>query len=401
MLIQQPDIQLTYCTNIHPSKSLEECLLNVGNYGGYLKEKLAKQKPFGIGLRLSNAEVEDLLQNDRLKFFKEILAEKNLYVFTMNGFPYGNFHHQPVKDQVHYPDWQSRDRVNYTLNLVNTLAQLLPYEEGSISTSPLTYKSWIKPKDTIFWDSVSQNLIEIVHHCALVRQKTGKWIHIDIESEPDGMLQKTEEVIYFFENHLLRKGINILAKKAGIEKKQAEQWIREHIQVCYDICHAAVMYEKPETLIQSYEQAGIGIGKMQISAALKVIFDKNPADNSQKISLLEDFAESVYLHQVCERKNQLTTQYPDLPDALAKKDNIANREWRIHFHVPIFIESYQSFFSTQQDIVQALNLFKSKPFTRHLEIETYTWSVLPTALKVDLARSIHREYTWVLEALNF
>jgi hypothetical protein len=47
-----------------------------------------------------------------------------------------------------------------------------------------------------------------------------------------------------------------------------------------------------------------------------------------------------------------------------------------------------------------IELAARNAFTHHLEIETYTWDVLPPGLKIDLTDSIAREYDWVLGVLH-
>ena len=74
--------------------------------------------------------------------------------------------------------------------------------------------------------------------------------------------------------------------------------------------------------------------------------------------------------------------------------------WRIHFHVPLFMRDYDGLGSTQHDVATVLRAAVSQRFTRHLEIETYTWVVLPPGLKTDVTTSIAREYQWVLGALS-
>ena len=175
----------------------------------------------------------------------------------------------------------------------------------------------------------------------------------------------------------------------------------EHIRVCYDTCHFAVEYEDPASVFQRFQAAGIKIGKIQISAAVRVNFPKDSQKRSQIIERLHPFAESTYLHQVIERRVDGTLHhYPDLITALPHlEERIDAREWRIHFHVPIFIRDYQVLQSTQDDIVTVLDLLQENNACQHLEIETYTWDVLPSAMKMDLLASIEREYEWVMTTI--
>ncbi|HEX8609359.1 MAG TPA: xylose isomerase, partial [Pedobacter sp.] len=76
------------------------------------------------------------------------------------------------------------------------------------------------------------------------------------------------------------------------------------------------------------------------------------------------------------------------------------QQWRAHFHVPISIQEIGLLESTQSDIVEVLALQKANPFTNHLEVETYTWEVLPEQLKFPITQSISKELQWVIDQLN-
>ncbi|MBC5991263.1 metabolite traffic protein EboE [Pontibacter cellulosilyticus] len=397
---------LTYCTNIHPGETWKEVFLSLKQYLPPLKKDLSPDKPFGIGLRLSNLASKELLEGSNLQEFKVWLSEENLYVFTMNGFPYGGFHHQEVKDDVHKPDWTTEDRVKYTIRLANILAELLPSGmEGGISTSPLSYKPWLLDADETKMNSVytscTQHLLQVVEALLEIKQRIGKQIHIDIEPEPDGLLENSDEVISYYDKWLLPRGIKRLQKSEGFDDSQAREAIYQHLQLCYDVCHFALAYEKPSEAFAKLKQAGIKIGKIQLSAALKT---KLPEDVETRGELAESFAtlaESTYLHQVVERSDDgELTQYPDLTFALQhiRKPNAV--EWRTHFHVPLFTEQYNGLQSTQEDVTQVLQLLRKEQITQHLEVETYTWEVLPEEIKTDLPESIKREMQWVLQSIN-
>jgi len=141
---------LTYCTNIHPGKDWELTFTQLQTHVPTIKAKLAPTVPFGLGLRLSNLASEELDAGENLKHFKHWLQDNDIYVFTMNGFPYGNFHNESVKDKVHAPDWTTKERVVYTKRLFRQLAYLLPEGiSGGISTSPISYKHWYPDKKAI------------------------------------------------------------------------------------------------------------------------------------------------------------------------------------------------------------------------------------------------------------
>lgn len=395
------NFHLTYCTNIHPGEAWSEVFANLEQYVTELKPRLAPEKPFGIGLRLANVAARELLEGDTLTQFQAWLNQQELYVFTLNGFPYGSFHHQVVKDKVYAPDWSKQERLEYTLRLVKILAVLLPEGmDGGISTLPLSYKPWLTG-DKAIRESVLRNgsihLASLVAEMARIRQETGKLLHIDLEPEPDGLIENATEVINFFKNWLLPLGGNYLAECLGISQESAEAQLLDHVRVCYDTCHFAVEYEDPASVFARFQAANIQIGKIQLSAAVRVNLPENAEKRSMIVERLRPFAESTYLHQVIERRVDGTLHhYPDLITALPYLEQSIAQEWRTHFHVPIFIHDYNLLHSTQDDIVNVLNLLRTNHACKHLEIETYTWDVLPSEMKSDLLASIQREYEWVL-----
>ncbi|MEM0981997.1 MAG: metabolite traffic protein EboE [Cyanobacteria bacterium P01_H01_bin.58] len=395
---------LTYWTNMHPGEDGSRVFDNLQTYVPTLKQQLSPNAPFGIGLRLAGAASEELLAGDALAQLQHWLAAQDCYVFTLNGFPHGGFHRQVVKDQVYAPDWSKRDRLSYTQRLVKVLAALLPDGiDGGISTVPLSYKPWWQAnpayKTTIFEHS-SLHLAQIAAMMAQVEETTGKLLHLDLEPEPDALLENADEVIAFFQDWLLPVGQPYLQQHHGISEATAATWLRRYIRVCYDTCHFAVEYEDPGLALAKFQNAGIAIGKFQLSSAIRIPI---PADIAQRQRLrqqLEPFAESTYLHQVIEQRSPNALQhYPDLSEALPALQTTDATEWRTHFHVPIFIDRYPPFASTQDHITAILQQLPQVPDCTHLEIETYTWDVLPPDMKLDIAASIQREYEWVLGSL--
>ncbi len=395
-------IQLTYCTNIHPSNGWDEVFASLRRHAPTLKARLSPDAPFGVGLRLSGAESRELLEGDRLRSFKDWLDEQGLYVFTLNGFPHGPFHGQPVKEQVHAPDWRDEERVAYTLRLIEILAFLLPDGiDGGISTSPLSYKQWIDSGDAATWELLTRNVTRVAEALARGRRDQGTLLHLDIEPEPDGLLENSSELVRFYEDCLLTSGAHTLAQSLGVSIEQARGHLLEHIRVCFDTCHVAVAYEDPAEVLDRFAGVGIQVGKVQVSSALKVILPHYAPDRISIERALRPFAESTYLHQVIQRNYDGTfDRFPDLVDALPAIYAPRAAEWRVHFHVPIFIERFADLGSTQNTILRTFQLLREREFTRQLEIETYTWDVLPPDLKTDLSESIGREYEWVLDVLG-
>ena len=391
---------LCYCTNIHPGEHWPEVWESLKSYTLPLKQKLSPEKPFGLGLRLSNIASLEILEGDQLALFKKWLEDEGLYVFTFNAFPYGGFHRTHVKDEVHQPDWTTQERLDYTCRIFDILSYLLPEGmEGGISTSPLSYRHWYKDDPEGLeeaWEKGILNLGEVVIHLHKIHEEKGQLMHLDIEPEPDGFLENSEEVVEFFKHRLLPIAGKYIAEKLNLDISKAEKLICQHIQICYDICHFAVVYEPPKYTFQRWQEEGIKIGKVQISAALKAEFPKGKNERTAIIQSFESLNESTYLHQVVARnKDGSFLHYNDLPEALPHVLNDETEEWRTHFHVPIFIDRYDELQSTRSDIEEVLKY--EAYVSQHWEVETYTWEVLPEEIRMDLGASIERELKWVLE----
>ena len=390
---------LTYCSNIHSGENWAEHFAQLQTHIPAVKKQLSPDAPFGIGLRLSNLASLELSKEEALLAFKAWLEAEDCYVFTMNGFPYGGFHDMVVKDQVHAPDWTKHDRVVYTLRMFRILAALLPKGmEGGISTSPLSYKLWhpdpVKREEAMA--SATLNIMQVVIQLVRVRKTGGPLLHLDVEPEPDGLLEDIAGYIDWYEQYLIPVGISLLMEKYECNEATAEKWIKEHLQLCYDVCHFAIAYEPPQGVLSLLKTHQLKIGKLQISAALKADLPTPGPDRDAVIQAFRAFEEPVYLHQVIGKFDDVLLHYPDLPAAFEDKDNPYVSEWRAHFHVPIFVDHYDTLQSTQQDIVTMLQLQAQQPFTQHLEVETYTWDVLPPALKTDMTEGIIRELQWVI-----
>jgi sugar phosphate isomerase/epimerase len=350
-------LHLTYCTNIHPANGWEAVRESLRAHAPALKARLSPDAPFGIGLRLSGTESAELLEGDRLFRFREWLDAEGLYVFTLNAFPHGAFHGEPVKADVHAPDWRSPERVAYTLRMAEILTGLLPDgQTGTISTNPLSYRPWLDGDDD--GEQCTANVVRVGEALR------GTPVALAIEPEADGALGDCADLIRWWPDEL----------------------DRDHVTVCFDACHAAVAYEDPAEALDALAGAGIRVGKAQLSAALRL----EPAMREQ----LRQFADPVYLHQVAQRNP--SRSWPDLPEALAAGNG--GDEWRVHFHVPIFLERYGGLESTQDHLRAVIE--RVKGVTDQLEIETYTWDVLPEDLKASSVESIAREYEWVLGVLG-
>lgn len=395
---------LTYCTNIHGGEAWHEHFNQLRTHLPHVKRLVASDTSMGLGLRLSDQASRTLADERQFNDFQSWLAEQDAYVFTMNGFPFGDFHNQVVKAQVHAPDWATPERFDYTIRLFDLLARLLPAGmDGGISTSPLSYRHWHNgsPRD---WAAMrlaaTTRIVEVAAHLVRIGDEQGKLLHLDIEPEPDGVLETGPEFIAWYQQELVPLGITVLSERFNCSASEAEGLLKTHIRLCYDVCHFALGYEDHGAVIDELNKQGIQIGKFQISAAIAA---KLPADRAVREAIAEAFMgfnEPIYLHQViARRKDGSLVRFLDLPDAKPSVFDEDVVEWRSHFHVPIFSENLGLLKSTQSDIKHVLDIHREAMLTSHLEAETYTWGVLPGHLQLPIAESIGRELNWIKEQL--
>jgi sugar phosphate isomerase/epimerase len=391
---------LTYCTNIHRGETWPEVLAALKRHLPAVKGRFAPNRPFGVGLRLSAVTAEALRDERALAELRDLLDAHDLYVFTINGFPYGPFHGVRVKEEVYQPDWQHQERLVYTDRLADLLADLLPDEpglEGSVSTVPGTFKPLSQPPGVA--ERMAENMVRHVAHLVRLQARTGRVIALALEPEPYCFLETIDETVRFFEGHLFAgAAIMRLAELCGLSRSDAEQALHRHLGVCYDVCHAAVEYEDPTGGFEQLCSAGIRVPKLQLSAALRIA-----KVGPSTVERLRSFDEPVYLHQVVERRQGRLSRYLDLPQAFEALDHGAGgeaREWRVHFHVPIFLDEIEHFSTTQHFLREILAIHREHPVSTHLEVETYTWDVLPEHYRQeDVATAIARELAWVRDRL--
>lgn len=391
---------LAYCTNIHKGESWAETRAALEAHLPAVKERVSPAAPMGVGLRLSALAARELAAGEALPAFRAWLRRQGLYVFTINGFPYGPFHGTRVKEEVYQPDWRRAERVAYTRSLADLLAALLPEEpglEGSISTVPGTFRPLGREPGAAV--AIARNLLKAVADLVEVERRTGRRVALALEPEPMCLLETTLEAVAFLERHLFcEAGILALATLARLDRAAAEQALHRHLGLCLDICHAAVEFEDPAAALDRLERAGIAVPKLQLSAALEV-----PEVGDGSRAALARFEDGVYLHQVVERAaDGSLRRFLDLADAFEELPAARGRTWRVHCHVPIFVERLAGrLVSTRPFLEAVLERQRARPISRHLEVETYTFDVLPEELRapgVDAA--IARELLWARERLG-
>lgn len=387
---------LTYCTNIHPGERWEDVRHNVESFATAVRAEIAPDRPFSLGLRLSAVAARALAAGDERLRFRAWLDEAGMYVRTINGFPFGTFHGTPVKENVYRPDWSEPDRVAYTLCIADVLADLLPEgATGNISSVPGGYRP--RATETAISAMVG-NLVHVATELWRGHERTGRRIVLALEPEPECLLETTTEAVDFLQHRVFHgEGLRSFCKSTGLDRHAGERALRAHLGLCLDLCHAAVEYEDPRASVNLPAQAGIELAKVQVSSGLRLA-----SLDADRLRHLREFADPVYLHQVVARTpGGLERHYdlhPALHSAATTPERWATEEWRVHFHVPVFCERVGVFETTQSFVQVALDELRARGACDCLEVETYTWDVLPPEFRPStVVEAIRRELQWVVD----
>ncbi len=372
-------LPLSYCTNVHPGRSLNEVCEGIHQFTAPTRREFGS--PLAAGLWLAQPVIRELSEDPRrLDRLSGLLAKDDLVCYTLNAFPYGDFHSVRVKEQVYLPDWATPERLDYTTNCAHVLARLMPEgTEGSISTVPLGFKQL--PREDDFLDRCLDNLLTLARLLDELHDETGRVVRLAIEPEPLSILETTGETLAFFSQ---------LRERA--DTRGLQDAVRRHVGVCYDVCHQSVEFEDVADSIAQLQAADIRINKVHITCAIRLL---DPGNNREGREALAQYVEPRYLHQTFAR-----TQSGDIfaaidlsePLALTPPPDYANAvEWRVHYHVPVNAETLGPLGTTRDDLKQALAAVARLEYAPHLEVETYTWDVLPEGRRPSLVDGLTEE----------
>ena len=359
-------VHLAYCTNVHPVDTLAGLLSTLDTYAEPVRRTLGVPR-LGVGLWLARDAVTELLADRAgVRRLGAALAERGLEVVTLNAFPYRGFGAEVVKGRVYSPDWTRTARLSYTLDCATVLAGLLPPDVpyGSVSTLPL---AWRDPWDEGRHQVAAEHLAALNDGLERLAADTGRDIRVGLEPEPGCVVETTAQAVDMIPG-------------------------TERVGICLDACHLAVQFEEPEHAVVRLADAGLQVVKAQVSCALEAP-GGDPA--------LAAFVEPRYLHQVRSAAGGGTD---DLDEALAG-GLPAGETWRVHFHVPLHAPPELPLRSTSDDLVRTLDTLVggARALTSHLEVETYTWQVLPAAARpttaAELVAGIAAELAWTRDRL--
>lgn len=405
------DFPFGYCTNVHAGITLLAAQANLERIAVEVRRCVAPKGALPVGLWLPEQAARQLVATEDVARFRDWLRDRQLMAYTFNGFPQGDFHQPVVKHAVYSPTWLESTRVDYTCLLADILAGLLPEgATGSISTLPLGWPHSVW--NTEDFRIAGDNLRRVAAHLRKLADDSGREIVLAIEPEPGCVLDTAPDIIRFFEQFVFEAPSG--AAKAS---EAVVDCLRRHITVCHDICHSAVMFEPQEFALKSYINHGIRVGKVQVSSAIEVPWPEIADESSRATALaqLRSFSEPRYLHQTTRLTSQAgqVEMLDDLPKALDQWLPTLGRSdgsWRIHFHVPIYVDRFGSLRATRDEITRvvrcladnrAIRIADRPWFSDHFEVETYAWGVLPTELgTTDLAQGIARELNYFQSILD-
>ena len=376
-------LSLAYCTNVHRGEGWVETFAGLRDHALRVRDRVCPGKTYVLGLRLGDLAAKELAVPATLTAFRAWLDKENCVVAGINGFPFGPFHGQAVKDNVFAPDWCEAPRLEYTNRLFDLLAAFGPPDKvGTVSTLPGSFKGFGRNADEL--KAMRRNLLACAEHLARLRDRTGMHLRLALEPEPIGHAENTPEALRLFEQ--LRA------------EEPAQGLVDAHLGIAYDTCHFALQYEEAHEAIARLNAGGAPVLKFHLSSALKL----KPTEVA--LARLGKMHEPTYLHQTMGRaKDGSIVRFKDIPFAMAAIDQLrALEELRVHFHVPVNADRLSDELSTTNDHLKAaLDVIAKAPGAcRELEIETYTWEVLPPEVRAaDVADMIAEEYRWTLAEL--
>ncbi len=388
---------LTYSTLVHPGDTWDEMRASLESYVPEVKRRFCPDAPMGVSLRISNASAERLIADPAERaWVRQFLADNDLYVYTVNAFPFGPFKGETVKEQVYEPDWTTDARTQYTMNVATILADITgPEVEPTIQTAPLAFRPKVTGEDYI--EAFTDNLLKVVAFLMNLEATTGRRVKLALEPEPYCFLETIPETVDYFNDRVYTTASALkVSEFSGQPLAEVFQGLRRYLGVVFDICHQSVEFEDITADLQLLVDAAIPIYKLQEASALNV-----PEVDDAMVAELKRYTGTIYLSQTTELRDGQITRYLNLEDAIAAYETDPGpRAWRTHFHVPVFLDDLGPFRTTRSGIDDALAFHARTPLSTHLEIETYTWDVLPDHLKTgDITEYVVRELEYVRDVL--
>ena len=406
MQLQHPEhpgrrVRLAYCLNLHAADDLAGTLAGIRRITLPLRDRLAPAGSFGVGLYFPARVALELEGSPReLGELTAFLHGERLDPFTFNAFPFGGFHAAGLKRGVFAPTWCEPERLRYTQAVARIAGALNPGREGhvSISTHPGRFGPWAAGE--------FERALELLRSCVAtlvqLNEADAPPLRLCLEAEPRAVAGDTAAC-----------ALSLERLHAALAPEFGRELVERHLGLCLDACHSAVEFEEAHEAVQLATRTPLG--KLQYSSAIAL---REPGRNAAARAALFALDEPRYLHQTTGTRAGEALRADDLPElarACAEPDSpwLSCEEWRTHFHVPVDLErlgcgdsSAAALGTTREHAAAILRDLLAAPERwggpeLHVEIETYTWDILPGTARGagDLVGGLEREYGHVLAVL--
>lgn len=401
-------VRLGYCLNLHPSETLEDVERALEESVAPLAERLGCSSGFGVGMYLGEGPARTLAGDDAaLNRFAARLEALGVDPFTFNAFPQGGFQEDGLKERVYRPDWRTPERLAYTVDVGRVAARIAggPGRSVAISTHPGAYGAEVTDRATL--RACAEGMARAVGEFARLEAAGGPRLVLSVEAEPDASARNSKALA---EGLMFARlvGTRVLQDEFGASPEESAALMERHLGTCLDCCHSAVEFEDAALAVELAHMGG-PLGKIQFSNALRLV---DPAAHPEARAALLGLDEPRFLHQVTGRSEGEFIHLPDLPAlaGAAAEDGgpwASADEWRCHFHVPVDLERAAGLATTRDHAAAVLRAALARPCEDelHVEIETYTWSVLPDPAggapsAAAILDGLEREYAHVIGLLE-
>ncbi|GGK93975.1 metabolite traffic protein EboE [Streptomyces flaveus] len=463
MRLRHPDgtpVHLAYCSNVHQAEDLDGVLAQLAAYAEPVRERLGVDR-LGIGLWLARDVVTELVGDGRaLARLKDELSLRGLETVTLNAFPYAGFHREVVKKDVYLPDWTDQVRLDYTLDCARVLTALLPDDarRGSVSTLPL---AWRTPWPAERANTARRALDRLAEGLATIERETGRPVRVGFEPEPGCVVETTAQAVrelggldperlgicldtchlaVQFEDpgaalaRLAAAGLPVVKVQASCAV-EADDPADPAARAALGRLAEARFLHQTRTRVAAQgswgtfsgpgEGRGPGVAGPRIPRQRGLAAGEQ-ADGTRHVCGLG--GPTGPDGSGCARQpggGGVSSAGPspvggpagpdrwdtlgegtivgvdDLPEALAGGLPADRGPWRVHFHAPLHAEPEPPLRTTAPQLTAVLAGLLGGPVAGcdHIEVETYTWSVLPRP-PADLAGGIAAELTWARDRLT-
>ncbi len=335
--------------------------------------------------------------------------------FTWNAFPFGDFGDEGLKQRVFEPTWAQPERLEYTLDVARIATALVRRQNGAggLATRHVSISThsggWGSTLSVAQREQCAFQLARCVDELATLEESTGVRVVLALEPEP-GANAPTQRALTEFAAFVAQRAERWLQDERHRSRANAALLVERHLGACLDACHSAVEGEADEVARDLVAHRRATPAKLQYASALRVVA---PGANPAGVERLLALAEPRFLHQVRGHGAREPLAVDDLPHLAAELATdrrdlwLSAAEWTCHLHVPVDLEELGGALrTTRADADAILASLVSDPAgwstnELHVEIETYTWEVLPGWVRGDSAvvEGIEREYRHVLARL--